>query len=204
MIFRSRLPPKGWLRRLPEARPVVTEHQEKLFEDQPPAQADPAPAVDPARIVANVERYIERSWRAAEKLIEGDDPDGLFAIGRAYYGLYNACLFAAMAFDIDRTRYRQGSKHHEEQDAIFHSQLAVLASDLVKAVEPPATLGGTTERAQKAFTLCRKLQKYRKRADYMGLETVTVEVARECIDESKIFVKWLWGHIREHYDLKST
>lgn len=152
--------------------------------------------------VARVEKYLEKSWRTAEKLLSGDDPEALFALGRAYYGVYNGLIFSAILLGIDRSRYRSGSLHHEEQDAIFHSHLPVLGSDLVKALDPPRKPGDRHERAEKTFRVCRELQKYRKRADYMGLETVSAATARERIAEGREVVSWVWEHVREQLGIK--
>lgn len=170
------------------------------------ASAEPTEPVQDAESVAatfqQLDHFLQRSWRAAEKMLGGDSPDGLFALGRAYYAVYNGCILAAIALGIPRDRYREGSQHHEEHDAVFHSRLPVLASDICKALEPPKTLRGTTSRAEQTFALVRELQKYRKRADYMGLETVSVETARRCIEEAKRFVTWVWEKVREHFGIK--
>ena len=178
----------------------MTAKQARLFEDTTvPAENDSSDA-----LIARFERFLARSWNAAEKLLEGPDPDGLFAVARGYYAIYNAMIVSAVILDVPLDRYRQGSRHHADENAIFHAQLPILASDLIMALEPPPVLGAKSKRATSAFELCRKMQKYRKRADYMGIEVVTLDESRMCIAEAKQLVQWVWGKTREHSSAPGT
>jgi hypothetical protein len=150
--------------------------------------------------VDGVDWFLEASWQAAEALLQGGERLSLFAIQRAYYALYNACVATADILDISLDRYQQGSHHHEDTGSIPHGQLPLLIVDLLKVIYFDEAASGDTSRAEQAFETARMLQKYRKRADYMGCERVSTQGARECIGWARTLTETIWGYTKEHYD----
>jgi len=150
--------------------------------------------------VASVDRFLEASWQAAQALLSGGDHLSLFAIQRAYYALYNASVETAKLLGMPLERYQAGSHHHETTDSIPHGQLPVLVVDILKVIFFQEVASGDISRPEQAFETARLLQKYRKRADYMGCERVSTESARECIEWARTLTETIWGYTKEHYD----
>lgn len=148
------------------------------------------------RLVAEVESFLERSWRAADLLAESEAGDALFAVQRAYYAVYHVAMATAILLDIELAPYQGESKHHVDEVALVHSKVPVLVAHLVNLMHPPDRIGARQQspEATEAFATARALQKVRLRADYMGTETVTREQAQEYIQKAKKLTASLWGY----------
>jgi hypothetical protein len=152
------------------------------------------------KLVRAVENYVDLSWKAADALLVNGDSLALFAIQRAYYAIYNVSLICAQMLGIPLARYQQGSQHHVNNDSVPHSQLSILVSDILKIVFFAQVADGDTGKCEQAFEMTRILQKYRKRADYMGCEKVSLVGARECVKWARTLVETIWGYAKENHD----
>jgi len=153
------------------------------------------------RHMALVDEYNTAAWASASDFLKTEKPGLhlLFALGRAYYALYNTCVAAAHILEIDLKPFQAGSRHHEAERAIPHSQLPVLVAHLMNLIHVPKKLGKRSASSEQAFETTRALQTYRKRADYLGCERVTHRTATECIQWAKTLVEDIWGYTREQW-----
>jgi hypothetical protein len=176
---------------------VTEQRQEPLFDPDSASAATPAMSSF-ERVDKTVQRFLDRTWRTAELLVESENGDALFAVGRAYYGVYAVVLNTALMLDIELLPYQNNSAHHIQRNAVPHSQVPALASRLQNLMTLPLKLGSRSAESDATFSLVRQLQKMRMRADYMGTETLTREAARAYVAQAKEFCAILWRYTRAH------
>jgi hypothetical protein len=178
----------------------VGDRQEPLFTEDAARAAELESAIKASRekLRLAVDAYSVRAWRTVDLLLESDDGDALFAVARAYYAIYNVALAAATMLEIDLLPFQGSSDFHIKEDAVPHSQMPALCGHLVNLLAPPVKLGDRSPEARATFSLVRQLQKMRKRADYMGTETLSREAGREYAQQAKDLCGKLWRYTCEH------
>jgi hypothetical protein len=134
--------------------------------------------------------------------LASEEGDALFAAQRAYFAVYAVCVGSAVLLQLDISKFQRNSEHHKREHAIPHSHMPALASHLRNMADPPLKLGTKSADADATFSLVRQLQKMRKRADYMGTETLTRDAGRALVAQAKELCQELcqelWRYTREH------
>jgi hypothetical protein len=152
------------------------------------------------QLVATVEEYTARTWRSVDVLLtQGGDP--MLATTRAYWAVYNVSMSAAHLLDLDIKEYLEDCADAPRGRRIPHSKIAAVVSRIVLLIEPPRKIGQgqQSEASQKAFSLCRQLQKIRKRSDYMGFEQLSGERAQELITAAKDLATRIWRYTLDNH-----